>query len=232
MTTVSEKQLFLLELIQEKILLSKNNRILIKLAELKDFLEPSVTFLSALQKAGVLCVTGIEKIKEPATTFLFNIPMPKLQLAKEIDLQDLEKNNFKNDDILEINVSADFYKYFGNFYEENKIKKGEAGPDKKLLEIVDKKELEKIRREIAGKKILWRCYVCRAELPPITSDNIEDQLDLFKSGQPKSCPKGHHNQFQITNGKLQFCTAPLSPEELQKYKLAQTIDTQVDKMLE
>ena len=218
MKTTTEKQLFLLQVIQEKVLISKNNKILLKLRELEDSLESYISFLAVLQNTGILRVVDVDKVGGTSMSRAFRF----IQFLREIDFQNLERNAFAYDDILEIKVFPDFYHYFVDFCKENKL--SDAGPDQKLLEIIEKKEIETIKNELSGKQIIWRCYICRAKLTPITSDNIEHYLDLFQKGQSKSCPKGHHNQFQIKDGKCQFITVPLALEKLQQYKLIEPLD--------
>lgn len=219
MKKTAEKQLFLLQIIQEKVLIYKNNRIPLKLGEVGDSLESYISFLAVLQNNGILQVVGVDKTKGTLMSKVFSA----MDSFREIDFQNLEKNAFGYDDILEIKVFPDFYHYFVDFCKENGF--SNTGPDQRLLEIIRKKELEEIKGELAGKKIVWRCYICRAKLTPITSKNIEQYLDLFQKGQSKSCPKGHHNQFKINDGKCQFFTAPLDFEKLQQYKLTEPLDT-------
>lgn len=220
MKKTAEKQLFLLQIIQEKVLIYKSNRIPLKLGELEDSLESYISFLAVLQNNGILRVVSIDKVGGTLMSKVFRF----MESSREIDFQNLEKTAFAYDDILEIKVFPDFYRYFVDFCKENDF--SDVGPDQKLLEIIENKEIEIIKNDLSGKQIIWRCYVCRRKLTSITSKNIERYLDLFQKGQSKSCPKGHHNQFQIKDGEFQFTTAPLDFEKLQQYKLIEPLDKQ------
>lgn len=225
MRPIAEKQLFLLKTIQDKVLISSSNTILIKLMALSNSVESHISFLAALQNAGAIQIVDIDKIGGTQKTFVSEM-IKSMQFRGGINFKELEKNSFSINDVLEIIVLPDFYQYFLDFCKENDVKDPD-GIDKKLLKIIDSKELEKIKGQLMGKEILWKCCLCKTSLDSITSENIEHWLDQFKKGKAKSCKNGHHNQFKIKNGEIQFFTDFLPVTKLEKEKLAGPIDSAI-----
>jgi len=221
MDKITKNQLDILQKIQEKIIISKNNEIMLRLDEIKDGPGSGITTLNNLQKENVLKVFDVKKRsgdEEYRSRFSNVSPLLYFPHREKIDLQNLERNKFLENDILEIKILPTFYDYFSNFCQENSI---DMKPESMLIEILENKEIESFKTELKDKKIKWRCYVCRGIIDLINSNNIKNYLTDFRKGKYKSCKNGHRNLFKILNSKIQFLTAPFSLEELKKYKLVE-----------
>jgi ribosomal protein L9 len=235
--TALEKQMFVLQLIQERILISKDSNILIKFREFETPADSYVAFLSVLQKSGILNLTGVSEIKESQAPFFEATILNPFQSTRVTNFKDIEKNVFASHDVLEIKVLPGFYEYFLNFCKENGISENTA--DKKVSTIIEAKEnekikkraeekeqIEKVKSKLVDKQVIWVCCLCKTRVPGlITSENIEGLLELFKKGKPKSCKNGHHNQFRIKNGEIQFLTDFMTLEKLEKEKFVEPLDS-------
>lgn len=222
MDEITKNQLNILQKIQEKVMISKTNEIILRLDEIEGGPGNGIAILNKLQRENLLKVFNVEKrTGDEKTTFpLFDLPsLPRQNHREEIDYQNLEKNGFLENDILKIKIFPTFYEYFSNFCQESSIS---IKPEPMLIEIFEDKEIKSFKAELKDEKIQWRCYICRLVIDSIDSENIESYLIDFRNGNYKNCKKGHRNLFKLLDGKLQFLTIPFSLEELKKYKLMET----------
>ena len=225
MEELVKKQLSLLEKIQEKVLISNNSDILLRLEELEGALGTYISFLSVLQNNSILEVVGVGKAGRTMGGPVLDVVSSFM--TRPIDLRNLETNVFGRDDVLKLKVFLDFYQYFIGFSKENNL--SDVQPEQKLQEVLEGQEIETIKKQLIDKQVIWRCYICRDKLPTITSENIEHYLTLFQGGKYKSCPKGHHNKFLVRDAAFQFLTEPLTFEDLRKSRLAEPLDKDPEK---